>query len=116
MSEPEVLPPLPAGDTAQPTSALAIASLVSGILTWFSLPLAFLVLPTPICMVAAIVCGHLARAEIRRKPGTRGDGMAVAGLVMGWGMVVSIVLAIVVAIVFFGGLAALIALAAAHGG
>jgi hypothetical protein len=35
---------------------------------------------------------------------------------MGWGMVVSIVLAIVVAIVFFGGLAALIAYAAAHGG
>jgi len=116
MSEPEVLPPVPAGDTTQPTSSLAVASMVTGILTWFSLPLAFLVLPTPVCMIAAIVCGHMARAEIRRRPGLRGDGMAIAGLVMGWGMVISIVLAIVVAIVFFGGLAALIAYAAAHGG
>jgi hypothetical protein len=115
MSEPEVLPPAPLGESAQPTSSLAVASLVTGILTWFSLPLAFLVLPTPVCMIAAIVCGHMARAEIRRRPGLRGDGMAIAGLVMGWGMVVSIVLAIVVAIVFFGGLAALIAYAAAHG-
>ena len=116
MSEPEVLPPAPLGESAQPTSSLAVASLVTGILTWFSLPLAFLVLPTPVCMIAAIVCGHMARAEIRRRSGLRGDGMAIAGLVMGWGMVVSIVLAIVVAIVFFGGLAALIAYAAAHGG
>jgi len=116
MSEPEVLPPAPIGESVQPLSSLAVASLVTGILTWFSLPLAFLVLPTPVCMIAAIVCGHMARAEIRRRPGLRGDGMAIAGLVMGWGMVVSIVLAIVVAIVFFGGLAALIAYAAAHGG
>ena len=116
MSEPEVLPPAPIGDSAHPTSALAVASLVSGILTWFSLPLAFLVLPTPVCMIAAIVCGHLARAEIRRKPGTAGDGMAIAGLVMGWGMAVSIVLLIVVAILFLGGLGALIAWGAAHGG
>ena len=116
MSEPDVLPPAPLGESTQPLSSLAVASLVTGILTWFSLPLAFLVLPTPVCMIAAIVCGHMARAEIRRRPGLRGDGMAIAGLVMGWGMVVSIVLAIVVAIVFFGGLAALIAYAAAHGG
>jgi hypothetical protein len=116
MSEPEVLPPAHSGESAQATSSLAVASLVTGILTWFSLPLAFLVLPTPVCMIAAIICGHMARAEIRRRPGLRGDGMAIAGLVMGWGMVVSIVLAIVVAIVFFGGLAALIAYAAAHGG
>ena len=116
MSEPDVLPPAPLGESTQPLSSLAVASLVTGILTWFSLPLAFLVLPTPVCMIAAIVCGHMARADIRRNPGTRGDGMAIAGLVMGWGMVVSIVLAIVAAIVFFGGLAALIAYAAAHGG
>jgi hypothetical protein len=115
MSDPEVLPPAPIGESAHPTSALAIASLVTGILTWFSLPLAFLVLPTPVCMIAAIICGHLARAEIRRKPGTLGDGMAIAGLVMGWGMAVTIVLVIAVALIFFGGLAALIAYAAAHG-
>ena len=116
MSEPEVLPPAPVAEPTQPLSSLAVASLVTGILTWFSLPLAFLVLPTPVCMIAAIVCGHMARADIRRNPGTRGDGMAIAGLVMGWGMVVSIVLLILAVVLFFGGLAAFIAYVSAHGG
>ena len=31
----------------------------------------------------AVVCGHVARAQIRRN-GEQGDGMAVAGLVLGY--------------------------------
>lgn len=85
----------------QTTSSLAIASLVSGILGWTLLPV--------IGSLVAVVTGHMARAEIRRAGGTLGgDGLAVAGLVLGWlaiATAVAVALMIVVAIVFFGGLA-----------
>ena len=90
------------------TSALAITSLVSGILGWTLLPF--------LGSIAAVICGHMARAEIRRDPNIDGDGMAVAGLVLGWVSIAFGVLAIllvIVAILFFGGLAAFIA---ANGG
>jgi len=94
------------------TSTLAIVSLVSGILGWTVVPW--------LGSFVAIITGHMARAEIRRNPDTmEGDGMAVAGLVMGWLMVafgVFVVIAIIVAIVFFGGLAAVLAAVAAHNG
>lgn len=60
------------------TSSTAIASLVSGILAWIMLPI--------IGALVAVICGHVARAEIRRMPpgSIEGDGMAVAGLILGW--------------------------------
>lgn len=59
------------------TSALAIVSLVFGILAWVALPL--------IGAVIAIVTGHMARSEIQAAyPDLQGDGMAVAGLVLGY--------------------------------
>ena len=60
------------------TSSLAIVSLVFGILSWCLLPF--------IGAIVAVVCGHLARSEIRRSADgpTEGDGMAVAGLVLGY--------------------------------
>ncbi|MEO7198651.1 MAG: DUF4190 domain-containing protein [Dokdonella sp.] len=60
------------------TSSTAIASLVSGILAWIMLPV--------VGAIVAVICGHVARAEIRRMPpgSIEGDGMAVAGLVLGW--------------------------------
>ncbi|KRE86909.1 hypothetical protein ASG75_01705 [Rhodanobacter sp. Soil772] len=61
------------------TSSLAVVSLVFGILAWCVLPF--------VGAIVAIICGHLARSEIRRSPPdarTEGDGMAVAGLVLGY--------------------------------
>lgn len=59
------------------TSALAVVSLVSGIASWCVVPL--------IGAIVAIVCGHLARGEIRRSQGQiEGDGLAVVGLVLGY--------------------------------
>ncbi|MGN2252014.1 DUF4190 domain-containing protein [Frateuria sp. GZRe12] len=59
------------------TSAMAVVSLVSGIAAWSVLPL--------VGAIVAIVCGHLARGEIRRSQGQiEGDGLAVAGLVLGY--------------------------------
>lgn len=83
------------------TSALAITSLVTGILGWTFLPL--------LGSLAAIITGHMARAEIRRSNGQLdGDGMAIAGLVLGWVVLAIGVLALVAVLLFFGGLAVLL--------
>jgi hypothetical protein len=85
------------------TSNMAIVSLVSGILGWTLLPW--------IGSVVAVITGHMARAEIRRSPDTmEGDGLAIAGLVLGWTVLALSILTIifiVVLILFFGGLAAI---------
>lgn len=84
------------------TSTLAIISLVAGILGWTLLPL--------LGSVGAIITGHMARGEIRRSAGAiDGDGLAIAGLVLGWGSVVVAILSVLLAVVFFGGIAALLA-------
>lgn len=84
------------------TSALAITSLVSGLLGWTFLPL--------VGSLVAIVTGHMARAEIRRSNGQiDGDGLAIAGLVLGWLVIAISVLTVLVFVVFLGGLAALMA-------
>jgi len=84
---------------AAPTSTLAVVSLVFGILAWCVMPF--------VGAVVAVICGHLARSEIRsthpeRRP--EGDGMAVAGLVLGYVQLVFFVLLafLAVAVLFFG--------------
>lgn len=86
---------------ARQTSALALISLIAGILGWTALPF--------LGSVAAIITGHLARAEIRRRPlELEGDGMALAGLILGYVMVVASFLAVLLFILFLGGLTLLI--------
>ena len=64
--------------SAQPqlagTNSLAITSLICGIAQFMFGPLA---------TIPAVVCGHVARSQIRRT-GEQGAGMALAGLIMGW--------------------------------
>ena len=59
---------------AQPTSGLAIGAMICGIAEVFTLGFA---------AIPAVILGHLARAQIRQT-GERGDGMAIAGLVLGY--------------------------------
>ncbi|MFN3964583.1 DUF4190 domain-containing protein [Silanimonas lenta] len=90
------------------TSTLAIVSLVAGILGWTLAPW--------LGSLVAIITGHMARSEIRRDPqGVEGDGFAVAGLVLGWAMLVVSLLVLLAILLFFGGLAALVALAGTAG-
>ncbi|MGL6289811.1 MAG: DUF4190 domain-containing protein [Silanimonas sp.] len=90
---------------ARRTSPLAIVSLVSGLLGWTLAPW--------LGSIVAIITGHMARAEIRRDPAAvEGDGLAIAGLVLGWAMVIVSVLTMLAILLFFGGLAAFIAFAA----
>jgi thiol:disulfide interchange protein len=88
----------PSYHPASRTSSLAIVSLVFGILTWCVLPF--------LGAIVAIVCGHLARSEIRRASAApvEGDGMAVAGLVLGYLhlVLVTAALTVVVGLLFFG--------------
>lgn len=85
------------------TSPMAIISLVSGILGWTLLPL--------LGSIVAVVTGHLARGEIRRAPDRlEGDGMALAGLILGYAAFAMAVFAVFAFVLFFGGLAWLIAM------
>lgn len=69
----------------QPTSTTAVVSMVFGILGLSVLPL--------LGSLVAVVAGHMARREIRDAQGrVGGDGMAIAGLVMGYIVIVSSVL------------------------
>lgn len=78
---------------APPTNGLATAALVLGLVS-----LAFCVTGIP-----AVICGHMARGQIRASNGTQGgDGMALAGLILGY-VVTGIY---VVFIVFYGLIAA----------
>ena len=84
--------------TPRTTSTLAIVSLVSGLLGWSFVPW--------LGSIVAVITGHLARPEIRREPERlEGDGMAVAGLVLGYAMLVLSLLGLLLVVLFFGGLA-----------
>lgn len=85
------------------TSTLAIVSLVAGILGWTLAPW--------IGSLVAIITGHMARSEIRRDlDNVEGDGLAIAGLILGWAMIIISLLSVFAVILFFGGLAALLAI------
>ena len=87
------------------TSTLAIISLVAGILGWTVVPF--------FDSIAAVICGHMARKEIRQAPDRlEGDGLAVAGLVLGYLAIAMTVLVVIAVLLFFGGLATFLAFAA----
>lgn len=71
---------------AAKTNGYAIASLACGLGQFVAGPLA---------TIPAIVFGHMARNQIRRT-GEQGAGLALAGLVLGWGAVILAVIVIAV--------------------
>jgi uncharacterized membrane protein len=75
--------------TASHTNGTATAALILGFLEFFTMGLT---------AIPAIICGHIARSQIRRT-GEQGDGMAVAGLVLGYLAVVFGVLIVLFAAV-----------------
>ena len=80
--------------TVLPTSTMATVSMISGILGFFLFPL--------IASIIAIWTGYEARKETRSvPPRASGDGMATAGIVMGWIQIGLIVVSLCCAIVYF---------------
>jgi len=73
-------------------SSLAIVSLIAGIIGWTVIPF--------IGSIVAVITGHLAKKEIRESGGAMaGDGMALAGLILGYTMIGFVLLAAIVVIV-----------------
>lgn len=78
---------MPAVETPAETSGKAIASLVCGLFL-FAFPLS----------VLAIIFGHLSLSEIRKSAGRlKGEGMAIAGLVLGYAGVAAIPVILIIA-------------------
>jgi len=72
---------------AETTSGKAIASLVLGILIFI-----------PFSAIAAIVLGHLALSEIKKSAGRlKGQGLATAGLILGYGEIVMLPVILIIA-------------------
>ncbi len=79
-------PPHGAGTAATPkTNGLAVASLICSCAGLFFLP-----------VFPGIILGFVAHSQIRRSNGTqRGDGLAIAGIIIGFGWLVLIALGLV---------------------
>jgi len=94
-------PPEPPGPSIRaigvnvPTNGMAVASLILGIA-------GLTVVPT-IGSVLALILGYMAKRDIRQRPTeTTGEGLATAGVVMGWIGVVLTVLVVCGIIALFG--------------
>ena len=80
-----------------PTNTMAVVSLVSGILSWLIFPL--------IGAIVAIITGHMARKEIKASLGGQtGDGLAIAGLILGYTNIVIMCLSLIFVLLIFGGM------------
>ena len=97
-----LVPPVePAVTTPPRKSGAAVASLICGILSVSFLPIILM-------GIAAVICGHLARGQIRKGGGmVLGEGMATAGLLTGYfGIGLNILVGVVLAsAIFFSGTA-----------
>jgi hypothetical protein len=78
------LPPPVAGYYPAPTNTLAILALIFA----FLFP------------IAGVICGHIARSQIKRT-GEGGDGLALAGLILGYALTGLIVLFVAAYVIFF---------------
>ncbi|MBP7624245.1 MAG: DUF4190 domain-containing protein [Xanthomonadales bacterium] len=91
----------------RPHNTKAILSLVFGVAAWFMLPV--------VGAIAAVVCGHIARREIRESDGAFiGDDMAIAGIILGYLQLAMSLLLLLLILLLFGGLAAFLGFAAAQ--
>ncbi len=79
---------------SQPKNAMAVTSLATGIAGVTVAPL--------VGSVAALICGYMARKQLRAAPGREsGAGYATAGIVLGWIGAVLAVIGVIVFLAFF---------------
>jgi hypothetical protein len=94
-------PPVSYHPPSASTNSLARASMILGVAEFFSMGLT---------AVPAVICGHIAKREMRLT-GQRGDGLATAGLVLGYMAIIFWAVIIVLAV-----LGAAISIAGSGGG
>lgn len=93
--------PQPQQPYVLPSSNLALISLIAGILGFTFFPF--------IASIVAVLTGYAARKETRSVPPTAsGDGMATAGIIMGWVQIGLTVVGICCAAIYFIFIAGLI--------
>lgn len=101
--QPYGAPPPPGGGwggapAPPPTNGKAIGALVASVLGFFC----------GVGFIVGLILGYSARKEIQASGGQQGgEGLATAGIVIGWVGVALMVLGIVVAVVLFAGLVAI---------
>jgi hypothetical protein len=77
----------------QPTNSMALTSMILGLLGLF---VAWIFTAIP-----AVICGHIARKQIRTSGGLQtGDGMALTGLITGYLVIVLTILMVIGFVVF----------------
>ncbi len=84
---------------------MAIVSIAAGVASWTIAPV--------VASIVAIVCGHMARTQIRQT-GEDGDQFAVIGLVLGYVHIVAACLVMAFVAVMYAGIFAFIATGAAQ--
>jgi len=81
----------------QTTSPWSVVSLISGIASYIALPF--------LGAIIALVTGYVAKDEIRKSNGTiGGEGMATAGIVLGWINIALILIAIALIVILIIGI------------
>jgi len=89
--------PQPQYAPSPPTNTWAIVSLVSSIVGWIFFPI--------VGGLAGVVTGHMARREIKNSLGAQGgDGLAIAGLVIGYLNLLTYCGTVLILLLFFGGM------------
>jgi len=92
----EYPPPYSQQSVPVETNIWAIISLVSGILGWLGV--------FGLGGIVAVICGHIAKSQIRNSAGQMGgDGLATAGLVLGYLNIALAVLAACLLVLGFAG-------------
>jgi len=87
-------PGLPPPYYPQQSSSLAVVSLVAGITSFVFLPL--------LGAITAIITGQMAKNEIRQSRGRLGgEGMATAGVILGWINLALVVIPLCCFVLFF---------------
>lgn len=84
------------GPAASRTSSMAVISLICGIAAWLGI--------FGLGGLLAVIFGHMAKGEIRKSGGTvTGDGMATAGLILGYANIALAVIGLCLFLLIFLG-------------
>jgi hypothetical protein len=86
--------PQTGGQPALPNSNLALVSMIAGIVGFTFIPI--------LGGIVALITGYMARKETRAvPPAFSGDGMATAGIIMGWIQVGLLVVGVCCTVAYF---------------
>jgi uncharacterized membrane protein YvbJ len=87
---------IPAAAGSRQTEGLAVASLVLGLAGFFVCPV--------VCSIIAVIVGYHARRKLQSDPTLEGEGLAKAGVIVGWaGIAVGLVAIIGIIAAMFAG-------------